>query len=124
VSGGSKRDRSSGLQWLNDGKHGGAVAVKGVEEEEGSLHGGCSFYSRRRRLAKAARAAAGAVAVVKLGRGKAAATAVSTGGAIVQTARLTSGPSGFRFFQFIQNQLDFKNQNGWLKVIFNSAMQM
>jgi hypothetical protein len=75
-------------------------------------------------LAKAARAAAGAVAVVKLGRGKAAVTAVSTGGAIVQTARLTSGPSGFRFFQFIQNQLDFKNQNGWLKVIFNSAMQM
>jgi hypothetical protein len=122
VSGGSKRDRSSGLQWLNDGKHGGAVAVKGVEEEEGSLHGGCSFYSRRRRLAKAARAATGAV--VKVGRDKAAVTAVSTGGAIVQTAWLMSGPSGFIFFQFIQNQLDFKNQNGWLKVIFNSAMQM
>jgi hypothetical protein len=42
------------------------VAAKGAEEEEGSLHRGCSFYSRQRRLAKAAQAAAGAMATVKL----------------------------------------------------------
>jgi hypothetical protein len=57
VSGGSEKDRSSGPQWLNAGKHGDIVALKGAEEEEGSLHsggGGCSFYSRWRRLAKAA----------------------------------------------------------------------
>jgi hypothetical protein len=65
VSGSSEGDRGGGLQWPNDGKHGGAVAAKGAEEK-GSLHGGCSFYSRWMRLAKAAQAAGGAVVAAKL----------------------------------------------------------
>jgi hypothetical protein len=40
VLGGSERDRSNDPLWLNDGKHGGVVAAKEAEEEEGSLHGG------------------------------------------------------------------------------------
>jgi hypothetical protein len=39
-------DRGSGSQWLNDGKHGGIVVVKGAEEEKGSLHrGGAPFIA-------------------------------------------------------------------------------
>jgi hypothetical protein len=49
---------------------------EGAEEEKGSLHGGCSFYSRWRRLAKAVRAVGGAVVAVKPGHGKAVAAAV------------------------------------------------
>jgi hypothetical protein len=64
VSGSLEGDRGSGSWWLNDGKHDGAVAAKGAKEEKGSLHGGCSFYSRWRRLAKAVRAVGGAVAAL------------------------------------------------------------
>jgi hypothetical protein len=61
VLGGSEGDRGSGSWWLNDGKHSGTVAVKEVEEQKGRSTGGegCSFYSWRRRLAKAAQDAAG-----------------------------------------------------------------
>jgi hypothetical protein len=55
VSRSSERDRGNGSRWLSDGKHGGVVVVKGMEEEKGSLHRGwCSIYSRWRRLAKVA----------------------------------------------------------------------
>jgi hypothetical protein len=43
--------------------------------------------------------------------------AVSMGGTFVQIGRLRGGPSGFRFFQFIQNWLNFKNQIGCLIIL-------
>jgi hypothetical protein len=55
VMGGSERGRSSGPQWLNDGKHGGSVVEKRRRRKEGvAPHGGFSVYSRQRRLAVAA----------------------------------------------------------------------
>jgi hypothetical protein len=36
--GSSEGDRDGNSQWLNDGKHSGVVAVKGMKEEKGSLH--------------------------------------------------------------------------------------
>jgi hypothetical protein len=46
--------------------------------------------------------------------------AVGIGSAAVCTGQLTSGPSDFRFFQFIQNRLKFKNQNVVLTCSKNS----
>jgi hypothetical protein len=41
VSGSSEVDRSGGSRWLNDGKHGGAVVVKGWRRKKGcSTRGG------------------------------------------------------------------------------------
>jgi hypothetical protein len=45
---------------------------------------------------------------------------VGIGSAVVCTGQLTSGPSDFRFFQFIQNWLKFKNQNVVLTCSINS----
>jgi hypothetical protein len=44
VSASSEGDQGSGSRWLNDGKHGGAVAAKGSKEEKGSLHGGDVYF--------------------------------------------------------------------------------
>jgi hypothetical protein len=96
VSGSPEGNQVGGSRWLNDGKYSGAVVVKGAEEEKGSLHGGCSFYSRWRRLAKAARAAGGAVAAAKpwvwQSSGDHGPNTVGTGGTVVQTGRLMGGP--------------------------------
>jgi hypothetical protein len=41
VSASSEGDQGSGSRWLNDGKHGGAVAVKGWRRKKGcSMRGG------------------------------------------------------------------------------------
>jgi hypothetical protein len=78
------------------------MALKGAEEEKGSLHmGRGSFYSRQKKLAKAARAAAGAVAVVKLGVAERRWPWSKCGrhsGAIVRTGWLTGGPQRFQIF--------------------------
>jgi hypothetical protein len=69
-----------------------------AEEEKGSLHGGggCSFYNRWRRLAKAARAASEAVAAAKpwarQSGGGHGPNAVGTGSAVGRIGRLTGGP--------------------------------
>jgi hypothetical protein len=54
VLGRSEGDQGSSLWWLNDGKHGGTVAVKGHWRKRVAPWGGGSFYSQRRRLAQAA----------------------------------------------------------------------
>jgi hypothetical protein len=69
-----------------------SAAAKGAEEEEGSLHGGCSFYSWRRRLAKVVSAAAEAVASATVW------TRSARAGTVVRTGRLTSGPQRFYMF--------------------------
>jgi hypothetical protein len=62
-----------------------------------------------------------AVVVVKLRHGRAAVVVVrmqlARVGTVVRTGWLTSGPSGLRFFQFIQNWLNFKTQNGCLNLL-------
>jgi hypothetical protein len=49
LSGSSEGDQGGRSWWLNDGKHGGAVAAKGWRRKKGCPRG-CSFYSRCRRL--------------------------------------------------------------------------
>jgi hypothetical protein len=74
--------------------------IEAAEEEKGSLHrGGCSFYSRWRQLAKAARATGGAVVAAKpwawqSGGGR----SPNMVGTIVRTGRLMGGPQRFQIF--------------------------
>jgi hypothetical protein len=75
----------------------------------------------------AAQTAGGVVAVVKPwaweNGGGCGLNSVSRGGAVVQTERLTGGPTGYgSFFQFIQNWLNFKNQNGCLILLQKFAI--
>jgi hypothetical protein len=99
LTGCSKRGRSGGPWWLDNGKHGGAVASKRRRKKKGRSTGGCSFYSRWRQLAKAARATGGAVVAVKpwawqSGGGR----SPNMVGTIVRTGRLMGEPQRFQIF--------------------------
>jgi hypothetical protein len=122
--------RSSGIQladrmrtggsypWqLDDSSHGGAMAVKGRRRKKVLHRGVLPFIGGRGGWKKVARAADGAVVAAKLwarqSGGSHSLNMVGTGGAVVRTRRLTGGPQRlWIFFQFIQNWLNFKNQNG------------
>jgi hypothetical protein len=90
--------------------HGGTMtagmAAKGRRRKKGRYRGGGSFYSRRRQLAKAVRDVARAVVAVKLGAAERRRPQSKRGrhGQRRCSDRAADGwPSGFEFFQFIQN---------------------
>jgi hypothetical protein len=109
VSGSSEGDREGGSRCLDNGKHGSAMTTKAAEEEKGSLHGG------------------GGAPFVASGGGWQRRHELwverwhpwSKRGWHGRHRCLDRAADGWApvvsdFFQFIQNWLKFKNQNGCL----------
>jgi hypothetical protein len=102
VSRSSEGDRGGGSWWLNDGKHDGAVAVKGRRRKKGCSWGGCSFYRRWRRERRSGETVGGAVAAMKpwarQSGGGHGWNGVGMGGTVVQTGWLMRGAHTVLYF--------------------------